>query len=42
MRLELRQILILAGALLLGLAMVFAVTQTLLSRESRSQQEASS
>lgn len=40
MRLELRQSLILAGALLLGLAVVFAVTQTLLSRESRSQQEA--
>lgn len=40
MRLELRQGLILVLSVLMGLAAVFAVTQTLLSRESRSQQEA--
>lgn len=39
MRLELRQGLILVLALLLGLAAIFAVTQTLLSQLSRSQQE---
>lgn len=40
MRLELRQGLILVLSLLLGLAAIFAVTQTLLSQLSRSQQEA--
>ncbi|WP_026986918.1 hypothetical protein [Fodinicurvata fenggangensis] len=40
MRLELRQGLILVLSVLLGLAVIFAVTQTLLSQLSRSQQEA--